>query len=138
MLDLLGKQNPDLQVDREQIQRLLTAARDMLVAGRMRWELVQPEFQQLSELSVHGKRLSLFDLVGRTRFSLNTTRCLLIILKKSLSGGAMVDDHVTDLTVAVQYIDGILVLVDSAIAKLEAVNSWLGWFKSPSPTAAHA
>ena len=103
ILELMGRQNPELSVSRESIQLALGGLRSYLVgrcfiskgsrlssmvAGRLRWDLVQPEVTQLMELQ-SGNQLSLFDVLGRSRYSLRTTRLSLLILQKTLLGEAM-------------------------------------------------
>jgi hypothetical protein len=85
-LELLNRQTPaGLGVDRDAIRLALSQLRDFIVAGQVRYDLIQPELIQLKQLR-SGQRLSIFDILGRMRSSLQMTRVVLQIFRKSLIG----------------------------------------------------
>lgn len=81
VLDLLHKQNPEISVNRRTVEQILHTAREVIVAGQVKWELVRPEMRELKQLQ--DQKISFFDVLGRTKYSLSMTRLVLQIIKKS-------------------------------------------------------
>ncbi|KAI3653433.1 hypothetical protein MP228_001380 [Amoeboaphelidium protococcarum] len=124
VLDVLHRQNPGLSIDKDSVHKLLGATRDLVAMGKIKWELIQPELKELSAMK-SVKELSLFDVIGRLKFSLRSTRIMLIILKKGVFDDMDGDfgDHIRD------YLESIIVLVEGATSKLDRTSTWFSsWF----------
>lgn len=62
-----------------------------MVDGVLRYDLIKPELQQLHGLYLENKSLSIFNVLGRSRYSLQTTRLMLMMLKKTWTDGSDTD-----------------------------------------------
>ena len=85
-------------------------------------DLVAPEIIKLQQLQ--SQKLSLFNVLGRTMYSLQTTKLVLVILHKSV----LEDDDEMFVARYLSRLVGILDLAEGEMDKL--LNSWVvSWFK---------
>jgi hypothetical protein len=74
---------PDLAFSRDNLKSCLAIIHGRLQDVQLRINLIKPELTQLR--SIHSnKPRSMFDIVGKMRYSIKTTKLLLVIVKKGL------------------------------------------------------
>lgn len=127
VLDMVNSQNKELQINRDSVTRLLHSCRDLILSGKMRWDLIQPEFKQLQLVRSEQRSMSIFNIFGRSRASLTMTRLLLIIMRKSIAGSHSDQSTVADdqqiLLTCIDHFVYCLTFVDSNLMR---VSSWWG------------
>lgn len=95
-LEMLNKQSPGgIGLDRDAVRLALSHVRQFIMAGQIRYDLIQSELLELKQMR-SGKRLSLFNVIGRMRYSLRITRLVLVVIRKSIAGPADAETKTDD------------------------------------------